>query len=112
MGAASAAGPRYPAPHDPSESLEHRVRGYLAANCAHCHSPGGEFPARDFRNEIPLADTTLCTGEVVPGDAAGSLIVVRTSARPGGMPPLATLLVDPVLQDLLHRWIGGMTTCP
>jgi hypothetical protein len=100
----------FSAPHDPSEALLLRVRGYLAANCSHCHNPGGERPTRDFRWETPLAATNLC-GVVTPGNPQTSLIYQRVSARPG-MPPIATLQTDPMILDILPRWISSITTCP
>ena len=98
------------APHDPAESDYRRVRGYLAANCAHCHNPGGEQPTRDLRWETDLAGTNLC-GVVTPGDAAASIVHQRVSTRPG-MPPLATLQVDPLIVDVLAAWIDAIATCP
>jgi hypothetical protein len=100
-----------PAPHDPRESLERRVRGYLAINCSHCHNPLGERPTRDFRINTPLANTHLCEGEITPGSPGTSLIVTRVSARPG-MPPLATLRTDPLLLNVLPNWITSLVTCP
>ena len=31
--------PAFTAPHDPSATPERRMRGYMAANCSHCHNP-------------------------------------------------------------------------
>jgi hypothetical protein len=90
--------------------LEQRVRSYLHSNCAHCHNPGGERATRDFRWDTPLADTNLC-GEVVPGDAAGSLVYQRDGARPG-MPPLATLQTDDYWLGVLGEWITSIAACP
>ena len=100
----------FAAPHDPTVVLEQRVRGYLAANCSHCHNPGGERPTRDFRWETPLAQTNLC-GVVTPGNPSTSLIYQRVSSRPG-MPPLGTLQTDPVIINLLGAWISSISTCP
>lgn len=102
----------FASPHDTSAPLELRVRGYLAANCSHCHNPAGERPTRDFRWETPLDRTMLCgpDPEVVAGDPASSVIVQRISARPG-MPPLATLQTDPLAIDIATRWIAGETSC-
>jgi hypothetical protein len=100
-----------PAPHDPRESLERRVRGYLAVNCSYCHNPLGERPTRDFRFTTPLANTHLCEGALTPGSPSTSLIVTRVSARPG-MPPLATLRTDPLLMEVLPNWITSLVTCP
>jgi cytochrome c553 len=102
----------FTSPHDTSAPLELRVRGYLAANCSHCHNPTGERPTRDFRWETPLERTLLCgpDAEVVAGDPASSVLVQRISARPG-MPPLATLATDPLVIDIATRWIAGETNC-
>jgi hypothetical protein len=107
---ATAAVTSYPAPHDPRIALEQRVRGYLAANCAHCHNPAGERSQQDFRLATPLASTGLCA-LVVPGDPAHSTLYQRDSSRPG-MPPIATNMVDPLIVDIEARWIASMTSCP
>ena len=99
-------------PSDVTQIPESRARAYLAANCAHCHRPGGARPTRDMRWETPLASTLPCAdSEIVPGFPGGSLLYQRMSARPG-MPPLATLLTDGFAIDLVSRWIGGMSSCP
>jgi hypothetical protein len=103
-------GTPYTAPHDAQSSAELRVRGYLAANCAHCHNPQGERPTRDFRWETPLAQTMIC-GVVTPGNPSSSLIYQRVSSRPG-MPPLATLDTDPMIIDVLGQWITSISACP
>lgn len=102
----------FTSPHDTSAPLELRVRGYLAANCSHCHNPTGERPTRDFRWETPLDRTMLCgpDPEVVAGDPASSVLVQRISARPG-MPPLATLQTDPLAIDIATRWIARESNC-
>jgi hypothetical protein len=99
-------------PADVTQTFESRARGYLAANCAHCHRPGGARPTRDLRWETPLASTMLCTDtELVPGSPSTSVLYQRITARPG-MPPLATLVVDAFAVDLIGRWISGMASCP
>lgn len=95
---------------DRTRPLEERVRAYLHANCAHCHRPGGERATRDFRFDTPMELTNLC-GEVVPGDAASSLVYQRDGARPG-MPPLATLATDDYWLGVLAEWIGSIGSCP
>ena len=99
-----------PAPHDPRLSDERRLRGYLAANCAHCHNPNGECYGQDFRITTPLAQTSLCN-LVVPGNPEASRIYQMITSRPG-MPPLGTLETDPLIIDVARRWITGMTSCP
>ena len=108
IGPASAA-PAMVSPHDPSETVEHRVRGYLAANCAHCHNPD-HIAIKDLRYTTPLAATRLCD-VIVPGDPAHSVVFQKVSSRPG-MPPLGTALVDPLAVSLIRDWISAMTSCP
>ena len=103
----------FAAPHDATLPLEQRMRGYVAANCSHCHNPGGERPTRDFRWEVQLSDTKLCGAdqEVVMGDSANSVIFQRISTRVNGMPPIATLKTDPLAIDVIGRWIQTETNC-
>jgi hypothetical protein len=108
VGPASNAAP-FASPHDPSETWEHRMRGYMAANCAHCHNPG-DIAVHDLRYTTPLAQTNLCP-DIVPGDPAASRTYQLVSSRPG-MPPLATLATDPLAVEILGNWISGMTSCP
>jgi hypothetical protein len=108
VGPGSGAAP-LPSPHDPSETVEHRMRGYMAANCAHCHNPD-HIAIKDLRITTPLADTRLCEA-IVPGSPAQSLVYQKVSTRPG-MPPLGTASVDPLAVALLGSWITRMTQCP
>ena len=88
-------------PYDTSLPLNDRARGYLDANCAHCHSPGGaaESSGLDLRLETPFGGQTgECktpnsagrgTGgfqfTLVPGDPDHSVIVFRMRLhRPRG----------------------------
>ena len=96
-------------PHDPSATFEQRTRGYMAANCAHCHNPD-HVAIHDLRYDTPLAQTNLCP-DIVPGDAAASRVYQLVTSRPG-MPPLGTLQVDPLAVQVLGAWIDGMTSCP
>jgi hypothetical protein len=86
------------------------VRGYLAANCAHCHNPSGTCPVFDARIDTPLAQTGLCS-RIVPGDPDASLLYQLVSSRPG-MPPIGTLQPDPQFVDLVRRWITQLPSCP
>jgi hypothetical protein len=108
VGPATTATP-FVSPHDPSETLEHRMRGYMAANCAHCHNVG-DISIHDLRYTTPLAQTNLCP-DIVPGNPGASLTYQLVSSRPG-MPPLATLETDPLAVRTLYGWIAGMTSCP
>lgn len=96
--------------HDPTESLERRVRGYVQANCSDCHNPAGECPQLDMRWETALADTRMCD-LVVPGSPGSSVLYQKIASRPG-MPPLATLVTDPLIVDVMGEWIQSMSSCP
>jgi hypothetical protein len=47
----------------------------------------------------------------VPGAPANSVVYAKVTQRPG-MPPLGTLMVDPMPGQLVGNWIAGMTSCP
>jgi len=96
-------------PHEPSETWEHRMRGYMAGNCQHCHNPQ-YISIKDLRFTTPLAQTRLCE-VIVPGDPANSVVYQKVTSRPG-MPALGSAVVDPLAQELLGNWISGMTSCP
>jgi uncharacterized repeat protein (TIGR03806 family) len=119
--------PRFAQPADDTASLESRARSFLYANCSHCHQPGGTTPvALDFRYETSFADTKTCgvtpryaiaqipgAKIITPGSAAQSELFFRLSHRDANqMPPIATLIVDPVGVDVVQRWIDSLTTCP
>jgi hypothetical protein len=95
--------------HQPGETWEHRMRGYMAGNCAHCHNPQ-YLSIKDLRYTTTLANTHLCDA-IVPGDAAGSKVYQLVDSRPG-MPCLGTLAIDPLAVQMLGAWINGMTSCP
>ncbi|MBA3395282.1 MAG: hypothetical protein H0T89_21720 [Deltaproteobacteria bacterium] len=97
------------ATHDASASFEQRARSYMAANCAHCHNPNN-IAVKDLRYTTPLGQTKLCTS-ITPGSPSSSDLYVRVTSRPG-MPALGTLIVDPHADEILARWISGMTSCP
>ena len=95
--------------HDRGVSWEQRSRSYMAANCAHCHNPNN-IAIKDLRYTTPLAQTRLCE-VITPGYPDNSVVYARVTQRPG-MPPLGTLITDPLPQQLLYKWISGMTSCP
>ena len=96
-------------PQDPSQTVELRMRGYMAANCAHCHNPA-HVAIHDLRYDTPLSGTNLCP-DIVVGDPADSKVYQLVSSRPG-MPPIGTLQTDPLAVQLLATWITTMTSCP
>lgn len=98
-----------PSPHDPALPIEARMRGYMAANCAHCHNPD-HIAIKDLRIATPLADTRLCEA-VTPGAPSTSVLYQKVSSRPG-MPALGTAMVDPFAVQLVGAWIGQLRSCP
>lgn len=98
-----------PSPHDASLPVERRTRGYMAANCAHCHNPN-HIDVKDLRITTPLAQTRLCE-VIVPGAPANSRLHQLVTQRPG-MPALGSLVPDPLIGSLVSTWISGMTSCP
>lgn len=101
-----------PRPADPVPGNYRRSRAYFHANCSHCHRPGGEKPTVDFRFETALVDTGICA-VITPGDSANSTLYQKDASRTGGqMPPIATLLPDPIQLPVTAAWIDSLTTCP
>jgi hypothetical protein len=97
-------------PHQPNETIEHRVRGYMAGNCMHCHN--AMHPSIwDMRYTLPFAQMNLCN-DITPGNPAISPIYELVTRRPWGMPCIGSLAVDPLAQELFASWIRGMTSCP
>lgn len=100
-------------------SREYRVRSYLAANCAHCHQPGGIVSALwDARQATPGPQNGIINGPlnnnygstnnrvIVPGSLAGSILYQRVANLGSGhMPPLATSVVNTQAVALLAAWI-------
>lgn len=111
---------------DASQSIEHRARSYLHANCAMCHRPEGpgEGPM-DFRYQIALKDMSACEADaqngdlgvagakiIVPGDASRSVVSLRMHALgTERMPPLGTRLVDDNGTSVVDAWINSLTAC-
>jgi uncharacterized repeat protein (TIGR03806 family) len=117
----------YPDPFGAAGSLADRARGYLHANCSHCHRPGGSTPVpMDLRFSTPLASTGACgavpqAGDVglgtaarivAPGSPDLSVMVARMGRRDAsGMPPVGTNLVDQAGVALIRQWIASLAGC-
>ena len=119
--------PRWANPRDESAPIANRARAYLAANCSHCHRPGGvERGDFDARYETPLdqmrtvgispslgrLDTELENVRIInPGKADQSTLLLRTlNFSSFRMPPLASSVLDEDGTSLLRKWIDGMST--
>ena len=115
----------YPAAADPANNLETigaRARSYLAANCAHCHRPGGPAPGGlDLRfepllggmNLIGVAPTEGNLGivgaeRIRVGSKAQSVLWERVrSTTPSIRMPAGSLVPDPLAESLLGAWIDS-----
>ena len=114
---------RWADPADTAQSLEARVRGYLAANCAQCHLENGPVPGNlDFRfttatDRMHAIDRRPQTGDlglndpwiIQSGVKENSVLWLRmgtTSAE--RMPSLGSLRVHQDAVDLFGAWIDAL----
>jgi glucose/arabinose dehydrogenase/mono/diheme cytochrome c family protein len=105
---------------DTTQSLEWRVRSYLAVNCSQCHQPGGAAVGNwDARPTTPTDAANLINGVLVntgsstanrwavPGDAAHSMVLMRQNGNGvTRMPPLASNELDTTDVQLVTDWIN------
>ena len=112
-----------PDPSDESLTLESRARGYLHANCGHCHAEhgGGTVPLR-LQYHVPLSemqaigsrptrgDLGLLDAQIIkPGDPYGSTLFFRMAKfGKDRMPHIGAEWPDPAGLDLIERWIGSL----
>lgn len=115
--------PKHFAADDTSETVEARVRSYLAVNCAYCHQPGGtSTPAAwDGRTQITLEQMEIINANavnnggdpqnklIVPGNHDRSVIYNRVAEANGftRMPAIGSNELDPKNIALLKEWING-----
>lgn len=114
---------RIPDPEDTAQSLTHRARGYLHANCGHCHSlhGGGTVPLR-LQFEVPAddmqaigvrptrGDLGLAGAQIIkPGAPYASTLYVRM-AKFGRdrMPHIGSEQPHEAGLQLIEDWIAGM----
>lgn len=106
--------------------VEAAARGYLEANCAHCHQPGATASnsGLDLRWEqhdpaaIGIMKRPVAAGRgagghefgIVPGKPDDSILIYRMeSIEPGvAMPELGKGTVDPDGVAIVRRWIARM----
>jgi uncharacterized repeat protein (TIGR03806 family) len=109
-----------------------RVRSYLDSNCGHCHTEGGTAsqsalllswsltdPATNEPTDWGVCKTPTSAGgatcghtyDVVPGDAASSIMLCRLESTDPEvrMPPLVSRIPHDEGNALIRAWIDGMT---
>ncbi|MFC4294793.1 SO2930 family diheme c-type cytochrome [Novosphingobium tardum] len=102
------------------------ARGYLDANCGHCHNPAGsasnsgldlrweqDDPALIGINKHPVAagrGAGAFAVDILPGDPDHSILPFRMNSTEGGvaMPELGKSTVDPAGVKAVRDWIAGM----
>lgn len=102
------------------------ARGYLDANCAHCHNPQGAAsnsglylgwlvsdPFQLGVNKRPVAagrGAGVFEFDVVPGDPDHSILMYRFASLEGGvaMPELGRESRDLEAEPVIRGWIAGM----
>lgn len=121
--------PAIPDPHKTEAySLDERARGYIHANCAHCHRFGGgggavlleldafkplketmAFDAKPRQGDFGLADARI----IAPGHPDRSVMYYRLAKfGRGRMPHLGSELPDPFGLELLNEWICSTGKMP
>ena len=119
--------PRTAVWNDPSSgSLDQRARGWLEANCAHCHNPAG--PARTSGLDLRAIEvdatlsgiwkTPVAAGrgsgkllfDIVPGKPDKSILIFRIESTEPGimMPELGRRLAHKEGIALVREWIANM----
>lgn len=112
-------------PYDDAADLTARATSYLDANCAHCHSPGGEAQGTraDWRRDhvaeaicrVASYDVDGAHRIIAPGDPGNSVLLARM--REGDaflhMPRGPSHVVDARGVAMLTAWIAALPrSCP
>ena len=102
------------------------ARGYLDANCAHCHNPQGAASNSGLYlgwleqdslalgvNKRPVAAGRGAGShefDIVPGEPDHSILVYRFTSTEGGvaMPELGRESRDSAAEPVIRAWIAGM----
>lgn len=110
----------------PDETLAHRARSYLDANCSHCHNPNGAartsglFLTMDTPLDARLGfcKRPIAAGkgagnrpvDILPGHADQSILTYRIETTEPGemMPELGRSLSHSKGVDLVSQWINQM----
>ncbi len=106
--------------------LADAARGYIDANCAHCHNPrsSASNSGLDLRWEqsdpisYGIGKRPVAAGrgsgnldfDIVPGDPQHSILLYRMGSLEGGisMPELGRSSLDPDGLDIVTRWVREM----
>jgi hypothetical protein len=112
-------------PYDATAELTARATSYLDANCAHCHSPGGQAQGthadwrRDHVSDAICRDASYSVDGadrvIAPGDAGNSVLIARMrDADPFlHMPRGPSHITDERAVEMLSAWIAAMPRgCP
>ena len=110
-------------PADAKATLDERARGYLHANCGHCHRFGGGgavdfelhafadlaskklIDAKPTRGTFDLPDARI----IAPGDPERSTVYYRMAKfGTGRMPHVGSDFVDELGVDVIGQWIGTL----
>jgi uncharacterized repeat protein (TIGR03806 family) len=102
------------------------ARGYLDANCAHCHNPKGAASNSGLYLGWQVSDAMalgvykrpVAAGrgagkhefDIVPGQPDHSILMYRMASTEGGiaMPELGRETRDPAGEAVIRSWIAGM----
>ncbi|GGD97566.1 hypothetical protein GCM10011515_16690 [Tsuneonella deserti] len=105
---------------------EAAARGYLEANCAHCHQPGASASnsgldlrwEQDDPHALGIMKRPVAAGrgagsllfDVVPGKPSESILLHRMGSLEGGvaMPELGKATLDHEGLAVVERWIAGL----
>ena len=112
---------------DVSVSVQERAKGYLAVNCAHCHSDTGYASVSGLRLGFFVDHTSFKYGickqppgwdggpkgldyDIVPGNADHSIVVYRQqlSEPKDRMPPLGRAITHAEGVNLVSAWIDAL----
>ncbi|MCB1846772.1 MAG: right-handed parallel beta-helix repeat-containing protein [Halieaceae bacterium] len=112
---------------DTAADLQNRAKGYLDANCAHCHSPGG-FASnsglfmeywREVDTSYGICKTPVAAGagsgglrfDIVPGNADQSITSYRMDSNQPDvrMPEIGRTLIHDEGVALVREWINSLS---
>jgi hypothetical protein len=109
---------------NPTGTPDQQARSYMAANCAPCHRPDGNYTSFDLRYNVAFKDMSVCntptqngigTLVLIPGDPVNSSMIIRMSTpdpNNGRMPKVSSYVVDTQGTALVTAWIKAIKTCP